>query len=71
MEGKLVPIDRGVDEAIKDAEGEGRNVATPENISESSFEELLSFVKAMLSLEQYLTLYLSFNLPIRRPIKNL
>jgi len=40
VEGKLVSIGGGTNEAMKDVEGQGENVATPQNESEPSFEEL-------------------------------
>jgi len=40
VEGKLVSISGGTNEAMKDVEGQGENDATRQNESEPSFEEL-------------------------------
>jgi len=44
VEGKVVRIDGGMDEAMKDAEGNAENVTTSHNEPESSFEELFDLL---------------------------
>jgi len=70
VEGKLVTINRGVDEVMKDANGEGENVFAPQNESEPSFEELFEPLSMKISwprdvgIKQCLTMYFFIYLSI-------